>query len=325
MDFQLLKKLLENYNNFILTTHINPDADAVGSQIAMYLILKKLNKNVILLNHSETPSNLKFLDFDNKIEKFVEERHRIFFDTFDAIILLDLNQANRVVSMEKYVLNSSLKKICIDHHQYPGDFADYMFLNENYSATGEIIYDFITETKIVDIDRQIAIALYAAIMTDTGSFRFERTTSNVHRKIAHLIDCGANPTEIYEEIYSKIEYNKIILLGEAIANIKLSENGKISYMIITRELLKKHNATEADVDNFVNYCLNIVGVKVSFLFLELEDGVKVSLRSKDDIPINRLAAEFGGGGHFHAAGIRLKKTSLDAFIPTLLKAAKKYV
>jgi phosphoesterase RecJ-like protein len=325
MNFYLLKELLIKFKRFIITTHINPDADALGSQIAFYLILKKLNKEILLLNHSDTPENLKFLDFDNKIEKYVKEKHIDAIRNYEVIVLLDLNQANRIAAMEKDVLQSNLIKICLDHHQNPSEFADYMFCEEDYCATGEIIYDFIKETNIIEIDKQIAIALYAAIMTDTGSFRFPRTSPKIHRIVADLLEKGADPTEIYEEIYGKFDYEKILLQGEAIANIKLALNGKVSYMIITKKQLEKYNASEADVDGFVNYCLNIKGVVVSFLFMELQNGIKVSLRSKGNIPINKLAAEFGGGGHFYAAGIRIKDYKLDDFIPVLLKATQKYV
>src|SRR5690606_14761684 len=182
------KEIILQHSSFLLTTHVNPDADAIGSEIAFYQLLKKLNKKVRIVNHSITPYNLLFLDVDKKIEHFSEDEHSTIFNDTDVIIALDFNRADRVVRMKDGFISSSKIKICIDHHQDPENVFHEKFVDTSYSSTGEIIFDFIKQTKIVELDYSIALPVYAAIMTDTGSFRFDRTTPELHRKTAELLE-----------------------------------------------------------------------------------------------------------------------------------------
>ena len=154
-----------------------------------------MERNLRIINHSSTPYNIKFLDTDNVIEKYDEALHKTLFDSSDVLVALDFNRADRMVSMQKAFSESKKLKICIDHHQDPEDFVDLQFIDTDYAATGHIIYDFIKRTKIITINKEIAAPLYAAIMTDTGSFRFERTTADLHRLVAELLDTGIDPTE----------------------------------------------------------------------------------------------------------------------------------
>ena len=175
MDFTQLKRILLENNSFLLTTHTNPDADAIGSEVAFYQILKKLGKKFYVLNHSIMPYNLAFLDVDNRIEHYSEDKHSNIFNEVDVLVALDFNRSDRIVRMTNGFRQSSKLKICIDHHQEPEDFCDYYFIGSEYSATGQILYDFVKQTGIVELDYNIAYPVYAAIMTDTGSFRFERS------------------------------------------------------------------------------------------------------------------------------------------------------
>jgi len=213
MDFHVLNKIIIENNFFLLTTHVNPDADAIGSEIAMYRILKSLGKDVYIINHSTTPYNLEFFDTENIIRVFDEEKHKQLFNEADVLIALDFNRANRVVSMQKVVAEFKGIKICIDHHQDPEDFVNHCFVDDSYAATGHIIYDFIKQTKLVDLNYEIAYPLYAAIMTDTGSFRFERTSPELHRIISELLETGVDPGEVYDKIYDQSKISKIKLLG----------------------------------------------------------------------------------------------------------------
>ena len=323
-DFSILQNIVQENNSFLLTTHVNPDADAIGSELAFYEVLKILGKKVKVVNHSTTPYNLEFMDEENIIEKFDETVHSKIFDEADVIVVLDLNQANRVVKMEDGLRSFKGTKICIDHHQDSENFVDHFFGSVEYSATGEIIYDFIEQTKIVELDKRISDLLYAAIMTDTGSFRFERTTPKLHRITANLLEYGANPTDIYDKIYDQFKFGRIKLLGEALRSITLNQTREIAVMKITRDDLEKNGATEADVDGFVNYCLSIKGVKMGILLYEMKDGIKISFRSKGEIHVNKLAAEFGGGGHSNASGARLFNTTIDKMKEKIITAAQKY-
>ena len=324
-QFIQLQKIIEKNDFFLLSTHVNPDADAIGSQLAFYHLLKKLNKKVRAINHSATPYNLEFLDEEKVIEKYDSSIHQMVFDDIDVVILLDLNQASRIVSLEEKLGKFKGLKICVDHHQDTENIFDLFVGGTNYSATSEIIYDFILETKIVELDYQIALQLYSGIMTDTGSFRFERTSSKIHNIISNLLNTGINPTEIYDKIYDQFKFGRIKLLGEALSSIQQDETGKIAYMILTVDALKRHNTTVDDIDGFVNYCLSIQKVQIGILFYELKDGIKISFRSKGNIFVNKLAVEFGGGGHTNAAGARLFNVKIDDIKEKVISAAQRYL
>ena len=324
-DFSKLKKIIEGHQSFLLSTHVNPDADALGSELAFYLILKKLGKKVKAVNHSATPYNLEFLDEEKVIEKFDETIHAKIYDDTEVFVLLDLNQANRIVKLEKGFRSFKGVKVCIDHHLDPENVFDNYFGSADYSATSEIIYDFIEQTKIVEIDYAIALQLYAGIMTDTGSFRFDRTNPRIHRIMAELLEKGVNPTSVYDKIYDQFKFARLKLLGEALSSIELDSTKQIAFMSIKKEALARTGATEADIDGFVNYCLTIQNVKIGILFYELNDGLKISFRSKEDIPVNKLAVEFGGGGHTNASGAKLYNATIQEYKEKVISAAQRYL
>ncbi|MBK7228058.1 MAG: bifunctional oligoribonuclease/PAP phosphatase NrnA [Ignavibacteriales bacterium] len=325
IDFEKLKNIILNNSSFLLTTHVNPDADAIGSEIAFYHLLKKLGKKVFIINHSDLPYNMEFFNKENVIQSFDEEIYKSIFNDVDVLVALDFNRADRTVRMENGFRESNKLKICIDHHQDPENFVDHFFIDTDYSATGQIIFDFIKQTKIVDLDIDIADAIYAAIMTDTGSFRFERTTSEVHKIIAELLEIGVHPEHVYDKLYDQSKFSKVKLLGRALNSIQLEADGKIGYMIITQKDFDELNAIESDTENFVNYNLSIENVVVGILFIELKNGFKVSFRSKGSIPVNKLANEFDGGGHINAAGARFFTNNMKELIPVIISKASTYL
>lgn len=324
IDFKKLSEIIVNNHSFLLTTHVNPDADAIGSEVALGKILKQLGKQFKIVNHSETPYNLKFLDSDKVVEKYDPATHNSLFNSSDVLVALDFNRADRMVSMQKVFSESKQTKICIDHHQDPEDFVDYQFIDTNYAATGQILYDFIKQTKVAELGKDIAAPIYAAIMTDTGSFRFERTTADLHRLVAELLDTGINPTEVYNQLYDESKLSKIKLLGRCLSSLQLIAENKIGYMIITQNDFRDFDALESDTENFVNFILSIEGVTIGLLFIELRNGFKVSFRSKGSLPVNKLAGLFGGGGHTNAAGARFRNSEMTGMIPIILESAEKF-
>jgi len=285
-----------------------------------------LGKKAYIINHSETPYNLEFLDTDKVIEKYDEQKHSRIFNEVEVLAALDFNRSDRVVSMQKGFNESKKLKICIDHHLDEEKFVDHFFIGTNYSATGQIIYDLIKKTEVVKLNFNISYPIYAAIMTDTGSFRFERTTPEIHYIAADLIQHGVVPGEVYDRIYDQSKFSKIRLLGSALESMKIYGDDKmISYMVIKQETFKKLSAVESDTENFVNFNLSVEGVVIGLLFIELKEGFKVSFRSKGTIPMNKLAAEFGGGGHINAAGARIYNGVIDEYIPRILSKAEEYL
>ena len=325
IDFNLLHKLLLEHNSFLITTHVNPDADAIGSEIALYLVLKILGKKVYIINYNETPYNLAFLDTEIVIEQYNSLKHDPILNSVDAMVCVDFNRADRTVKMKKALLQSPATKIIIDHHQEPEEFADHLFIDIVYSATGEIIYDFIKKTNIVKLSYDIVYPLYAAIMTDTGSFRFERTTPKLHRMIAEMLEFGVVPGEVYNKIYDESKFSKLKLLGRTLDTMRLSgKNQNVGYMVLTQKDFEDTGAVESDTDGFVNFALSVENVTVGILFLELKEGFKISFRSKGNIPVNKLAGAYGGGGHTNAAGARFFNKKLFDLLPEVLIKASVY-
>lgn len=326
IDYQLLRKIISDNESFLITTHVNPDADALGSEVAFYLILKELGKKVFIVNYSETPYNLLFLDKSDTIETYNAEKHNSVINSVDVLIALDFNKWDRTVSMKQLLEQSTALKICIDHHLDPENFVDHFFIDTNYSACGEIIYDFIKKTDIVNMTYELAYPLYAAIMTDTGSFRFERTTQELHIIAAEMLKLGVIPGEVFDKIYDQSKISKFKLLGRSLNSLKLFGNkGNVSYMILTQKDFLETGAVESDTDGVVNYALSVENVKIGILFVELKYGFKVSFRSKGDISVNQLAREYDGGGHTNAAGARFFKNNLFELLPEILGKAVEYV
>lgn len=310
----------------MLTTHVNPDADAIGSEIAFYLLLKTLNKDVKIINFSLTPYFLKFLDTDDVIQHYNPELHDKLFTESDVLVALDFNRLQRLVKMEPLFRNSNAVKICIDHHQEPENFTQHYFNGTDYCATAHIIYDFISQTQIVPLDAKLAIPLYAAIMTDTGSFRFDRTTSEVHQIAAHLIELGVVPNEIHDLVYDQNSIGKLKLLGDALHSIQMfGAKNELAVMVIRKDDLERNNTTEIDTDGFINICMSIQTAIVAMKFLELSDGFKVSLRSKGSFSVHSLAGEFGGGGHQNASGIRFRGIKLDSKMNEIIQKALEHL
>ena len=320
INYNRIIEILKSNNSFIITTHVNPDGDAIGSELALAYFLQKLNKKFWIINHSPTPENYLFLDEENLIHKYNSDFDEVILHA-EVLIAVDFNTIGRTRSMMEIVEKSKAYKIIIDHHRNPQNFVDEIFYDIDEPATGNIIYKLIKTYNEDFIDKKTADALYTAIMTDTGSFRFERITSEVHLIVADLISRGVNPTYIYNKVYNEMSYEKLKLLGEAISNIKLEANGKIAFMVLDRKLIEKYviSEDEFDVDGFANYCLSLKSVIVGLLFFELKNGTKVSLRSKEKFPVNSVAEKFGGGGHLNAAGIRFDGMKLVDVLPKVIK------
>jgi len=324
-EFKDLKDLILKNHKFIITCHVNPDADALGSELAMYYILKKLDKKIRIINYSTTPENLLFLDTESVLEVYNSKIHDDVILNSDAVIFLDLNAINRTKLMAEVFNKFNKVKICIDHHEYPENFTDYIISLTENCATGEIIYDFIKATGICEVDYNIAYCLYAAIMTDTGSFRFERTSPKTHRIIAEFLELGIKPNEIYINVYEKSNIEKIKLLGLMLSNLMINEEKNICYYLITQDLINNYGVEESEIDGFVNNTLTIKGIKVGMLFIELTDGFKVSLRSRGKIPVNILAKKYGGGGHLNASGIRMINKSVFEYKSLIIKDAEELI
>jgi len=313
------------HRRFVLTTHVNPDGDAIGSELALAAWLSDRGKDVAIVNVNSTPVVYKFLDPHSVIRVFDAERDAGVLHGADVIAIIDTNHPDRTIGMEPFITGSPAAKICIDHHLDPGDFAQEYFLDTDATSTGELLYRLLECDDDRNITPAIATALYCAIMTDTGSFRYPRVDADVHRIVARLIERGADPVEIYRQVYDRWSTGRVRLLGEALASLRLDGSNRIASIAITRDMLRRTGTSEEDTDNFTTYPMSIDGVTIGMLFVEIPEGVKISFRSRGDIPINLLAKEFGGNGHKNAAGARIPGQSVATVRDTILHAAEKYL
>lgn len=308
-DFSQLYDLFRTKHSFVITSHVNPDADAIGSETALAAYLTGLGKQVHILNHSETPGHLQFLEKVHPVLHY-SAHHDAKILSADCIIVIDTNSPKRFSALADVVLKSPAVKVCIDHHLEHEPFADLYVIDTDVPAACELLYRIFAGFDESRITRPIADALYAGIMTDTGSFKFPKTDAETHTITADLLRRGADPYAIYQEIYESGEINKLHLLGMALERITLHHGGRIASMALERAVFRETGTTESDVDNLTQYVLSIKGVVAGVVLIEQTDAVKVSFRSKGDIAINTVAKQFGGGGHKNASGARLHDVTL---------------
>jgi phosphoesterase RecJ-like protein len=324
-EFDACREIFEQKQRFVLSTHVNPDPDAIGSEIALAAFLKSRGKDVTILNHSATPSNCLFLDPHGTISQFAPEQHADLIVNTEVIVVVDANQSERLQSLHPYVMQSKAMKLCIDHHLERQPFADLYIIDEEAAATGEILFNLFLHCDQDSVTKEIATALYAAIMTDTGSFRFPKTNATLHRVVAGLIERGADPVQIYHEIYEQGSAKRLKLLGNVLSTLQLAHEGRVASVFVTRAMFHTTETTEEDTENFVTYTLSIAGVQVGLMFTELFEGVKISFRSRGEIAVNKLAQEFGGNGHKNAAGARTSTRELEAVIQQVVERSKSYL
>ncbi|MDQ7040606.1 MAG: bifunctional oligoribonuclease/PAP phosphatase NrnA [Rhodothermus sp.] len=315
------------HQRFVLTTHVKPDGDAIGSQLALGRLLQKMGREVYLINSDPPPSNLAWMPDIDQIEVFrgtLTQRERI--DQADVICVLDTNALDRLGDLASAVEASQARKLLIDHHTAPEDWFDLQYVRDTASSTGELVYELVRAIDPNLIDRELATALYVAIMTDTGSFRFNTVTPVVHRMVADLLERGQLSTEsIHSAIFDTRTPESMRLLGLALRNLQLRYDGQVAYMVLSRRMFNETGASTEDTEGFINHLLSIRGVRVALLFTEIEKGVKISFRSKGDYHVNAWARAFGGGGHRNAAGAFVENASLETLVEAVVAAASRYL
>ncbi len=296
---------LERSKSVFVASHINPDGDAVGSLVAMALFLSSQNKDVIMYNESQIPAVYRFLSGVDKIVSQTDDP-----DKFDTAVILDCGSLGRIGKIASAFERTKAVIINIDHHITNKGFGNLTLIDTNACSTAEIVYRLITQME-GKISKEIAQAIYTGILTDTGSFRFANTNRAAFSICEKMIKKGVVPYTVAKNVYGTYSLGRLKLLNLAIDSIKISENGKLSFMTLTHDMLEKTGAQPEDVEGMINYANRIEDVKVAVLIQEFDNsgngnkGKKkfhVSLRSDGTVNVADLAAAFGGGGHHRAAG-----------------------
>ena len=311
-------KELKKHNNFLITSHVSPEGDSLGSQLAFAYLLKALGKKACIVNAQKPGHRYRFLPKSAGILTKIKKDMR-----YDAICFLDCGDIKRIGRIYKEI-DLSKPTINIDHHLSNTGFADINLVLPRASSTAEILYPLFKEAR-VKINKEAAVCLYTAILTDTGSFSYSNVTSFTHRIVSHLIDIGVDAEKIYKKVYEEVSQSTMQLLGRALSTLKLSEDKTVAWIRITKEMFKKSRASLEDEEDFVNFPRSVKGVKVAILFTEIANNkIKVSLRSNDIVDTNEIASHFAGGGHKKASGCLIKGKLPDAE-KKVLSVIKKYV
>ena len=307
-DIQAIQLLLSTPKRVAIIPHRGPDGDAMGSTLGLYHFLLKYNHQPVVIAPNEYPDFLAWLPGSETVkiyEKDIENCTKILEEA-ELIFTLDFNALHRVGEMEQVLSKLQAPFIMIDHHQKPGDYATYTYSDTDLGSTCEMVYNFITFLdKKEAIDKTIGTCIYTGILTDSGSFRFPRTTGNTHRIIAELIDLGVENTEIPTLLFDNSSFGRLQILGRALQNMKVLTEHKTAYTTLTQEELDFFNYIKGDTEGIVNYGLSIKGIVFAAIFIEniAEKIIKISFRSQGSFDVNIFARDhFHGGGHSNAAG-----------------------
>ena len=287
---------LKTYDNFLISTHVNADGDAISAVLVCAAILKRLKKTHRIVVHDPVPDErYRFLPGFGEIHPFEQTPDP---GPVNALLALDVPTMDRIGDATR-LLPEGASVLVVDHHESNEAFGEVNFVRSEVSSTCELLYELVSELKL-PFDKEIATCLFTGIAFDTGGFRFSNTSGEALRIAAEMVDHGARPDRIADAVFHRRSYEATKFLGQALNAIELHLNGKVSSIYLPGDRSK-------DTDGFINYALFIDGVEVAFSMREEEQGrFRVSFRSKNRINVNRIAGRFGGGGHGKAAGCRIK-------------------
>ena len=303
-----IQNLLATPKKIAIIPHRSPDGDAMGSTLALYHFLLKLNHNPVVISPNEFPNFLAWLPGSETVLIYENDKENgtKILNEAELVFTLDFNALHRTGEMEQVLNKLSAPMIMIDHHQKPDIYATVTYSDTSIGSTCEMIYNLISYLDKKDlIDKTIATCIYTGITTDTGSFRFSSTTSRTHRIVADLIDLGINNSAIHNSLFDDNSANRLQLLGRALQNIKVFPEYKTSYITLSQKELDEFHYQKGDTEGIVNYGLSIKGIHFSAIFIEHRDEniIKISLRSQGNFDVNQFARQhFNGGGHINAAG-----------------------
>jgi phosphoesterase RecJ-like protein len=319
-------EVLKEHKTFLVSSHINPDGDAIGSQLALYSLLSNLGKTVSVVNSDPVPFAYNFLPDVTALQCVSPKSSSTQcslsapdLQSFDVAIILDCGSLDRIGEKLVEHARSGKALINIDHHYGNKHFGTHNLVDDRACATGEIVFDLM-EYSGMEISQDQAVCLYTAILTDTGCFKYSNTTARTHTITAQLIDKGVQPDRVAESVYETIPYRRAKLFSMALDTLQLSADGRIVWASVTNEMYEQTGTVSEDTEGIIEYIRSLRGVEVAIFFRELENGgTKVSLRSKRGLDVEQVAAMFGGGGHKAAAGCNIAEP-LDKVIKMVLEA-----
>lgn len=327
-----LSKLFSSSGNILVICHVNPDGDAIGSQLALYHYLEAKGRKVTMISPNYLQEFLKWMEGADLINIYIRNRKRCrnLISEADLIIMVDFNQTNRLGEAEKAVMASSAYKVLIDHHLDPQDFADLVITDPARCSTAELVNDLISLLNGGQfLTRGYTEAVYTGIITDTGNFEHGSYSGDTFRTCALLLDYGIDREKIFNVVYNNFSEQRMRLMGYALNSrmVVVPDYGS-AYIVLTKDDLEQYKHVKGDTEGFVNLPLSIRGIRFSTLFVEKDDHIKLSFRSQGDFPVNEFASlYFSGGGHLNASGGEYYDTlenSVSYFLGVLKEFAERF-
>ena len=316
IDWPRFVELVHQHKRFLVTTHIRPDCDALGSALAMAAILEALDKEVAVVTAFDVPPVFRFLDPDGKVKRVGRDVTAGQLDQVEMLIVVDTSAWAQLGEMGDVIRTTRAKKVVLDHHVSFDDLGAEEFRNTSAEASGRLVFEA-AEQLGVPIGPDLAEKLFVALATDTGWFRFSSTTAQTYRLAARLTEAGAVPDELYQNLYEKETYARVRLKGRVLARAETDLDGRLIYTWIEREDFAATGAIPSDSEDLINLTLAVGGTEVAVILVgQADGGFKISFRSRCDFDCARMAEQFGGGGHKKAAG---------AFLPDPLPVARSKV
>ncbi|HUY31627.1 MAG TPA: DHH family phosphoesterase [Pirellulales bacterium] len=298
-------ELVRAHHRFLLTSHVRPDCDALGSEIGMAGVLEALGKDVIVVNAQKTPPNLQWIDPQGRLKTLGADVRLADLEAIEVLMVLDTSAWAQLGDMAIVLRATAAKKLVLDHHVSQDDLGAEAFKNPQAEATGRLVLEA-AEQLGVQITPDIAAPLFAALATDTGWFRFASTTGDTYRHAGTLVDAGARPTEIYKRLYEQDTLARLQLVGRTLGRTRGELDGRLVHTAVFQDDFTSTGALGSDTEDIVNMTLTVSGTEVAVILVEQSDGkFKVSFRSRSAVDCSKLAEIFGGGGHKAAAGAML--------------------
>ena len=292
--------------SFVLSTHVNPDGDGLGSEVALALYLKSLGKDVVIFNDGPLPWNFAFLGRHFPVESFDAERAATVFAAAEGLIVLDMQNRERLGRVAPFTSRPDLSIAILDHHVGDAAFGEVNVVLPEKAATGELVYDYIKRDPGA-LTTAMAEALYTALVTVTGSFRHSNTDPDVHAMAAHLLSLGVESALVQSWIHQHRHLDRLRFVGHLLQNLHSTEDGTVAWFEVTPDLFARYSVDGTDTEGLVDFPRTVPGVDAVMLLTDLGDGrVKASLRSSGRVDVNKVAHALGGGGHRFAAGATLE-------------------
>lgn len=321
IDWQPFVEIVREHQSFVLTSHMRPDCDAIGSELAMLLALRALGKQVRIVNGDTVPPHIAFIDPSNDVSVLGRDL-QVADVKPDVLMVLDTSAWGQLGPMADVVRNTAAKKVVIDHHLSQDDMGATVFKDTTAEATGRLVLSAI-DALGVSVTPEMAAPMFAAIATDTGWFRFNSVTALTYAAAGRLVHSGAKPSAIFSALYEQNTIARLYLQGRILSGAKTEVDGRLIYSSATPRDLAETGAEATDTEDVVNRLLGVAGVDIALLFLELgPEETKVSLRSRTGIDVRKIAEQFGGGGHAAASGVRYPGP-LAAAVEAVTAAARK--